>query len=79
VKKNKPMSRVEVLLSELDTWDDADVQLLYQALVRRLLLRNQASASTLHRLQKYVGIGRGVWQEDAQQHVNRLREDRDPR
>ncbi|MDX1908989.1 MAG: hypothetical protein SF053_18275 [Bacteroidia bacterium] len=71
------MSRMETLLAELDSWQEDDLQALYQVLVQRLMNRHSTTADRMKRLQQYAGAGRGVWQGDAQHHITSLREDRE--
>lgn len=71
------MSRMESVLAELDNWKEEEVQQLYQALVQRLMKKHLGTSEKMKNLQKYIGIGRGVWQEDAQKYVSGLRADRE--
>lgn len=70
------MSRAEIIIQELGTWKEKDLRILYDALVSRILRQNVSENSKIQKLDRYIGVGRGVWKTDAQDHVNQLREDR---
>lgn len=71
------MNRAETIIQELDTWKPKDLRLLYDALLSRLFSRDKPHSDKIGKLQKYIGIGKGVWEIDAQEHVTNLREDRE--
>ncbi len=68
------MSRIELVLQEIELMDEAEIKLLLKELSKRL----ERGKRTVAVLRKFQGKGAGVWPEDAQIHVNILREnDRD--
>ncbi len=48
---------------------------LMELLVQQLKIENEAPEESMAWEEMY-GIGSGIWQDDAQQYVNRLREER---
>lgn len=62
---------VKGIIKEIDSLPaEAKVQ-IYSYIYASLSKREQVLAA----LEKYRGIGKGVWEEDAQDYINRLRED----
>ena len=64
------MSQVEHLLKEISLLAPEEVTELYGELARRVGRLELASSI----LEKYKGKGQGVWESDAQQHINQLRD-----
>lgn len=64
------MSHLEVVLQEIPALDEQELKIVLAEVSRRLGKKDQA----LNVLRKYRGRGKGVWAEDAQEHVNKLRE-----
>lgn len=68
------MSRVEAILQEIEQLSEEELAKLHEKIVQRL----EQMQHTQGLVSKYRGIGQGVWQEDAQEYVNKLRaEDRE--
>lgn len=66
---------VEQLTRQADTLPLPDYLELLERLVHRLRDKRDSPA-VQHDGQKLYGLGKGIWTEDAQEYVNRLREDR---
>ena len=64
------MSQIEHILEEIDQLAPEEVTVLYTELTKRMDRFELASSI----LAKYKGKGQGVWQSDAQLHVNQLRD-----
>lgn len=71
------MNRAETIIQELDTWKPKDIRLLYDALHSQLFSRDKSHSDKIGKLQKCIGIGKGVWEIDAQKHIINLREGRE--
>lgn len=65
------MTKVQTLIRELETLDTQETEKILQF----LLIRVRQQETVRARLAKYRGVGQGIWQEEAQQYVNQLRED----
>lgn len=65
------MTRVQTLMLEINKLDQAELELILREILRRVDRRNRAEAA----LDKLMGRGSGVWDGDAQQYINALRED----
>ena len=65
------MSRVEMVLEEISHLGQEEVEQVYHELGKRM----KRAARALEILEKYRGRGAGVWEEDAQEYVNTLRDD----
>jgi hypothetical protein len=61
---------IEIILKEIDLLQPADLEVLYVEIAKRLHKMNK----TIAILTKYAGKGKGVWQTDAQQYIQQLRE-----
>jgi len=67
------MTKVQHILKEIDELDANDKEKLLQEILKRVDRRNRAKAI----LNKYQGVGKGIWNTDAQEYVNNKRaEDR---
>ena len=62
---------VKQIIKEIDSLPAEGKVQIYSYIYASLNKREQ----TLAVLEKYRGIGKGVWNEDAQEYINRLRED----
>ncbi len=65
------MDTLEKILREIDSLNEPDKELLYREIQKRLSKRE----GVLNVLAKYRGRGKGIWMQEAQDHVNRLRDD----
>ncbi len=65
------MSKIDLLLKEIETLKASEIQLLFQKLLKKY--NHIEDAQKL--LAKYKGIGKGIWKKDAQQLVSDGRKD----
>lgn len=65
------MTKVQTIISEIESLDAKELEEVLQFLLKK----THRSEQIKFKLAKYRGKGQGVWQEDAQQYVNQLRED----
>ncbi|MBN8823661.1 MULTISPECIES: hypothetical protein [unclassified Spirosoma] len=69
------MEAVEAILQEVDKLKPNEkLQLLHQ-LVDRMLAARPTELPTIADFDKYIGIGKGVWETDAQTYINKSREE----
>ena len=66
------MSKVEIILKEIDALNPSQVQLI----IRELLKKIRKKQDMLKLLSEYKGIGKGVWKQDAQVLVTAGRNDK---
>ena len=64
------MSRTDQLLQEIEKLPTGEVYTLYEELAKRVESLRRASEVVA----RITGLGAGVWDEDAQDYVNKLRE-----
>lgn len=64
------MTKIQTLIGELNTLNLDELELMLKEVLRRLDQKKRAEAA----LDKLIGAGKGVWEEDAQQYTNELRE-----
>ncbi len=65
------MTKVQTIIKEIETLDERELEEVLQF----LLNKTHRSEKIKAKLAKYRGKGQGVWQEDAQHHINELRKD----
>ncbi len=66
------MSKVDLLLQEISQLPQSDLEALAHEIQLKLEHLKKVKAS----LKRVKGAGKGVWNQDAQELVNQLREDR---
>jgi hypothetical protein len=71
MKKPKTVSRIE---EEIALLPSEDLLELLDGIVRRLKTSMEIRPS--HNWDKLYGAGKGLWEEDAQEYVERMRQDR---
>ena len=65
------MSKVDLILQEINALHPDERNLLYQEILKKVKKMEHVLAI----LSKYKGKGKGIWDNDAQQHINDLRND----
>ncbi len=65
------MSKIDLLLKEIETLKASEIQLLFQKLLKKYSHIEEAQKL----LAKYKGIGKGLWKNDAQKIVSEGRKD----
>ncbi|WP_421829179.1 hypothetical protein [Larkinella sp.] len=65
------MSRAEAIIQEINTLNSDELELVYHELLKRL----DRLGRIKNTLTKFRGKGGQVWSQDAQEYVNKLRED----
>lgn len=75
------MSSLQLILEEVNTLPEHEVNMLLHILIDKIsgvhLLRPSSQDSGENIFRKYRGIAKGIWNQDAQEYINKLRnEDR---
>ncbi|GAB3928709.1 hypothetical protein [Larkinella terrae] len=65
------MSRTEVIIQEINTLNSDELEVVYHELLKRLNRIGRIKTT----LTKFRGKGENVWSQDAQEYVNKLRDD----
>jgi hypothetical protein len=65
------MTKVQTLMLEINKLDQYELELILKEILRRIDRRKRAKAA----LDKLEGCGIGVWESDAQQYINALRDE----
>ena len=60
------MTKVQHILNEIDELDANDQQMLLQEILKRVDRKKRTKAI----LNKYRGVGKGIWNTDAQEYIN---------
>ncbi len=68
------MTKIQNILKEIDHLDSDDLELIRTKVKERLDKKQKAEAI----LKRYIGKGNGVWNIDAQNYINKWREDDRP-
>lgn len=63
------MSKVDLILKEIDDLSPDERNLLFQEIFKKV----KKMEHILSILSRYKGIGKGIWNQDAQQYINDLR------
>lgn len=71
MKKTSVLNRIE---KEIEILPSEDLIKLLDGIVHRL--QKTMKPKTSYKWEKLYGAGRGLWKEDAQDYVDKLREDR---
>ncbi len=66
------MAKIETLIREIDQLDYPDLEVILQVILGKINQRKRLEEI----LTDVTGIGKGVWQTDAQTYIDRLRDDR---
>jgi hypothetical protein len=62
--------KVNILLKSVNDLNEQELQLVYNAILEKMNKKANAIAA----LQRIKGIGKGVWNMDAQDYINELRD-----
>jgi ABC-type phosphate transport system auxiliary subunit len=65
------MTRVQTIIEEINHLEQGELEIILQEILKRIDRRKQIDSI----LDEYIGIGEGVWETDAQDYVNELREE----
>ncbi len=65
------MTKVDILLKEIETLKTSEIRLVFQKLIKKI----REMEDTQKLLSQYKGIGKGVWKKDAQEIINESRAD----
>ncbi len=65
------MSKIDLLIKEIESLKASEIQLLFQKLLKKY--NDIEAAQKL--LAKYKGVGKGLWEKDAQQIISDGRRD----
>ncbi len=71
-KKRNEMTKVQTIIEEISHLSQEELEMILGEILNRLDRKDKIESI----LGQYIGIGEGVWGEDAQGHVNELREER---
>ena len=71
-RKTLEMTRVQTIIEEINHLNPDELELVLKEILMRLDRKKKIESI----LDKYMGIGEGVWSMDAQEYVNELREER---
>ena len=63
------MTKIQTLIAEIRVLDPEELKLVLKAVLARMDRVKQTEKA----LEKYIGTGQGIWENDAQQYVNNLR------
>jgi len=65
------MTRIQTIIEEINHLDPDELEVILKEIMTRLDRKKKIES----RLEEYMGIGEGVWEMDAQEYVNELREE----
>lgn len=65
------MTKVQTLILEINNLELKELELILREILRRIDRRKRLEAA----LDSLIGCGEGVWNSDAQEYVNGLRDD----
>ena len=65
------MTKIEKILIEINTLEPKEAKQLFRELLKKLRRKDEA----IEFLAKLKGVGEGLWTEDAQEYVNKSRQD----
>ena len=65
------MTKFQEILSEVNDLEISELEALLRVVLDRLERKNRVE----NILDEYIGIGEGIWQTDAQEHINDLRDE----
>ena len=65
------MTKVQTIIKEINELNRTDLELVLQEILRKI-----DKEKLIHSIiDEYIGIGEGIWQTDAQEYVNKLRQE----
>ena len=64
------MTRIDKILKEINRLDSNELE----TILREILVKVNKQKSVISILAEYKGIGKGIWKSDAQQYIDRQRE-----
>jgi len=65
------MTRIQTIIEEINHLDPDELEVILKEIMTRLDRKKKIESI----LEEYMGIGEGVWEMDAQEYVNELREE----
>lgn len=65
------MTRIQAIIEEINHLNPAELEVILKEILMRLDRKKKIESI----LEEYMGIGEGVWETDAQEYVNELREE----
>ncbi|MDX2304571.1 MAG: hypothetical protein NW226_17315 [Microscillaceae bacterium] len=65
------MTKLQTLIYEISNLSIKDLELILNEILKKIDRRKKVESI----LDGFIGSGQGIWEMDAQQHVNSLRED----
>ena len=65
------MSKTDQIIREINLLNDAELDIIYQELLKKISKFDRLK-NALHKIR---GTGKGVWELDAQDYINELRQD----
>jgi hypothetical protein len=65
------MTRIQTIIEEINHLEQGELEIILQEILKRIDRRKQIDSI----LDESIGIGEGVWETDAQDYVNELREE----
>lgn len=71
-KNGNEMTKVQTIIEEISHLSQEELEVILGEILNRLDRKNKIESI----LDQYIGIGEGLWEEDAQDHINELREER---
>ncbi|MEL6865664.1 MAG: hypothetical protein AAFP19_14650 [Bacteroidota bacterium] len=64
------MTKIQIILNGLDDLDPKELEIVLASILKKI----DQSKRVKNILDKYKGIGKGIWNVDAQEHTNQLRD-----
>ena len=65
------MTSLQTIIKEISHLNQEELELLLREVIQRIDRQKKVEAI----LDEYIGVGKGVWQTDAQEYVNELRKE----
>jgi hypothetical protein len=65
------MARIETLLGEIKKLNFKELEMIFRAVRKRMEQRKKAALA----LDSFIGIGKGIWETDAQQYIDAIRDE----
>ena len=66
------MTKIQTIIEEISHLNQEELEVILQEILNRLDRKNKIESL----LNEYIGIGEGIWEKDAQEYVDELRQDR---
>lgn len=70
-RKTIEMTRIQTIIEEINHLNPDELEVILKEILMRLDRKKKIETI----LEEYMGIGEGVWEMDAQEYVNELREE----